>query len=760
MSSYVDFPRLSPELQKISPADLTIAKARATAEVLASGAMNWIELADCYRHISASEDATVVGETIVFTVEVELPQHPAFPIERFERVAVTFKPDDIHYPNVYALRGDFPEVSHLNLESFEFPRSLCLYDKPYSEIKLSWTPTAFIERVRNWLADTALGALHKAGQPLEPLIVGADAFIILPTDISNDTSSTALAKIKMRLNEWDEGRLCFAARRTADGEGQKDLIFSILSVRGKPQRHGRIRHKPDNLLQLHKFLQSAEINLLEVLRNAFKTFDRDRQTLLSGLILLLELPKTRGDDEAAEVIDTWAFVCLKDKGDQNGLFYNLADIGSEIGALKIQDNQAAMLLPADESKTGENVKLLMLAPCYDFSRANAPVWSGTKKRISSRITAVGMGALGSQVFLNLIRAADGEWTTIDKDILLPHNLVRHAAYGAASGFAKAEFAAFVANNTIEEPITAKAIVADVLKPGKKAEAVAQAFSESEIILDFSASIAVARHLALDVHARARRISLFLNPAGNDLVLLAEDAERNFSLDSLEMQYYRMIINDSGLNGHLAPPAGQIRFSTSCREVSNQILPESVALCAAVGTSALRQILTENASALIVWRKTEDGEVRRFSIEPASALIAAVDDWTIKTDEHLLAKITNRRKEYLPVETGGVLLGSYDMQRKIIYVAEALPAPADSVERETHFIRGSYGLKSQVEAIQEATLGNLQYVGEWHSHPPKYSSNPSKDDKKLLASLAVEQRKDGNPALILIVGEEGVSWHIA
>jgi hypothetical protein len=340
-----------------------------------------------------------------------------------------------------------------------------------------------------------------------------------------------------------------------------------------------------------------------------------------------------------------------------------------------------------------------------------------------------MGALGSQVFLNLIRAADGEWTTIDKDILLPHNLVRHAAYGAASGFAKAEFAAFVANNTIEEPITAQAIVADVLEPGKKAEAVAQAFSESEIILDLSASIAVARHLALDVQARARRISLFLNPAGDDLVLLAEDAERKFTLDSLEMQYYRMIINDSGLKGHLAPPAGQIRFSTSCREVSNQILPESVALCAAVGTSALRQILTGKAAALMVWRKTEESEVKKFSVEPALVSVAAVEDWTIKTDEHLLAEIKNRRKESLPVETGGVLLGSYDMQRRIIYVAETLPAPADSIERETHFIRGSYGLKPQVEVIQEATLGNLQYVGEWHSHPPKYSSNPSKDDKK-------------------------------
>jgi integrative and conjugative element protein (TIGR02256 family) len=760
MSLYVDFPRLSPALQKTSPDDLTIAKARATAEVIISGAMNWVEIVACYRHASACDDAKIVAETVVFTVEVELPQHLAFAIERFERVAVTFKPDDTRYPNVYALRGNFPEVAHLNLESFELPRSLCLYDKSYAEVKLTWTATAFVERIRNWLADTALGTLHKAGQPLEPLVVGADAFIILPRDILSDSGSTALAKIKMRLNQWDDRRLCFAAHKATDSEGQKDLIFSILSVKGRPQLHGRIRHKPGNLLQLHEFLQSAETNLLEYLRSTFRAIDRDRQTLLSGLILLIELPKTRNEDEAAETSDVWAFVCLKDKGDDNGIFYNLAEVGSEIGIWEIRNNQVGWLLSVDESKTGENVKLLMLAPCFDFSRANAPVWSGTRKRMSCRIAAVGMGALGSQVFLNLIRTADGEWTTIDKDILLPHNLVRHAAYGAARGFAKAELAAIVANNTVEEPIIAKAIVADILEPGNQAEAIAQAFGEAEIILDFSASIAVARHLALDVDARAKRISLFLNPAGNDLVLLAEDAERHVPLDSLEMQYYRLIINDLGLNGHLVPPAGQIRFSTSCREVSNQILPESVALCAAVGTSALRQVLTEDSAALIVWRKMEGGEVKRFSVEPAPVVTSAVKDWTITTDGYLLAKVMARRKESLPLETGGVLIGSYDMQRKIIYVAEMLPAPADSVERETHFIRGSYGLKPQIEAIQEATLGNLQYIGEWHSHPPKCSSNPSQDDKKLLTSLAAAQCKDGNPALILIVGEESVSWYVA
>lgn len=762
MSLYVDFPRLkNTELRETAPGDLKIVKARETAERLVSGAMNWVEIVDCYRHVYVADgEEKTIAETIVFSVEVELPQHPAASIERFERIAVTFTPKDNRFPGVHALRADFPEVSHLNLEPFEFPRSLCLYDKPYSEIKLTWTATAFVERVRNWLADTALGALHKDGQPLEPLVVGADAFIILPNDIPDDPASTALAKVKMRLNEWDEGRFCFSARNDADGERQNDLIFSVLRVGGMPQQHGRIRQKPDNIFQLHEFLRSAGIDLQKNLRNAFKTFDRDRETLLSGLILLIELPKTRRAGETVESVDVWCFVCVKDVADKNSFFYNLAEVGTEVGALQISDNQVALLLPADAAKTGENVKLLMLAPCFDLSRKNAPAWSGTGKRIISRIAAVGMGALGSQVFLNFVRTADGEWTTIDKDLLLPHNLVRHGFYGAAAGIAKAEFAAAVANTTIEKPNIAESIVADVLEPGEKAEAVARTLAEAEIILDFSASISVARFLALDVDARARRVSLFLNPAGRDLVLLAEDAERKCPLDSLEMQYYRTIINDSELSDHLAPPAGQIRFSTSCREVSNQILPESVALCAALGTAALRRVLTEDAAVLSVWRSSESGEVKRFSVEPAPVFTASVAGWTVKTDVFLLAKIKKRRAERLPVETGGMLLGNYDMQRKIIYVAEALPAPPDSVERETHFVRGAYGLKSQVEAINEATLGNVRYVGDWHSHPVNYSTSPSNDDKKLLGLLAAEQQKDGNPALILIVGDNEIAWRVA
>lgn len=137
----------------------------------------------------------------------------------------------------------------------------------------------------------------------------------------------------------------------------------------------------------------------------------------------------------------------------------------------------------------------------------------------------------------------------------------------------------------------------------------------------------------------------------------------------------------------------------------------------------------------------------------------MNDWIIKTDKFLLNKLSKIRKDKLPNETGGILIGAYDMQRKIIYVVDVLPSPPDSVETPTSFIRGSLGLKPMIDKIKQITLENLQYIGEWHSHPPNYSSNLSNDDKKLFDTLKNNFRQDGKPPLMLIVGEQSNTWHI-
>src|SRR5438874_1304365 len=146
----------------VPPSALTIPRAARLAELLARDRLCYVRLVECR---TGGPDNP--AETVVFDVEVERPRDLAHPIHRFERVAAMFSREDNGYPEVVSLRADFPRVPHLNHRNQEFPRSLCLYDQPWPQVVLRWTPAAFVERIRFWLAETAKSTLHKADQPLE-----------------------------------------------------------------------------------------------------------------------------------------------------------------------------------------------------------------------------------------------------------------------------------------------------------------------------------------------------------------------------------------------------------------------------------------------------------------------------------------------------------------------------------------------------------------------------------------------------------------
>lgn len=756
---YHQIPQEEQDLREVSPEDLEIQKAREVAITLSENKMNWVSFVCCYQHFFSSDgEPRVVAETIVFDTEIEIPQIRAHEVERIERIAVTFRPPDQNYPRVFALRENFPEVPHLSFESFEFPRSLCIFEEPYAEIKLRWTAIGFIERIRKWLADTATGTLHRADQPLEPLMIGTNTPLVLPPSVFAFDQVDKIPKLNVSYHPWGENQHYFIARLEetyANGSRPPGLPFSFISIVGLPQIHGVIQRNPGNLTELHELLRGSGIDFYETLRTELKKLNRDDQTLKSGLIIMISLPKLRALGSEIEAIETRAFVCIN----ESDKFISVRELGEKIDVWETRDGHAVDLVLFGEKRTSETTRLLTLNPCSALSRQNAPLFAGTNTRSSQKIAAVGLGALGSQIFMNMIKAADGEWTIIDEDVLLPHNLVRHAAPGVALGYPKVEILSHFANTTIDAPKISKHIVADVLNPDKQEDIIKDSFQDSDVILDCSASVAVARYLGIDIESNSRRISFFINPTGTDLILLAEDSERSIPLDSLEMQYYRLLLNNENLKDHLQQPKGQVRYSAGCRDVSSQISPDTVALCAAIGSHALRQILRQEKASLAVWRSDDQGQVQKFSLEPAASVSVNVGEWIVRADETFLSKIKDQRSKRLPVETGGVLIGSYDMQRKILYVVDTLPPPSDSVEERNHFIRGSYGLKPLIDEIQARTLNNLQYVGDWHSHPPEYSAKPSSDDLKLLKSLSNNLRQDGKPALILIAGEKENTWHI-
>jgi integrative and conjugative element protein (TIGR02256 family) len=740
--------------------------------------MQWVSFVECRCHEAprkSGRSGQPQAESVVFDVEVELPQprFRAHDIHRQERIAVSFWAEDTSYPEVLALREDFPAVPHINIRPFEVPRSLCLFDEPYSELKLHWTAPGFIERIRRWLAETANGTLHKPDQPLEQFFIGAHSHIIIPSDLFSSRTNNGLEKLAVSQVRIDRNRFCLIAKRPGEngrttGVNQApEFVASVLVA--TPQQHGVIHRQPANLHDLHQVLASAGVDLLTTLRGHLQEWRKDEALLCAGLILLLVLPKTREAGGAQESSDVWAFMCVNAEERGSDAFHprreitafpQLSEVGEQLGLWEIRDGKLGIFIRQDEEKRGDHIELVILNPSFSLSRQAAASFNKLSVRNNQRIAAVGMGALGSQVFFNLVRAAYGEWTIIDNDFLLPHNLARHALYGAVAGSAKVDPLAFYANHTIDGAPIAQPIVADVLNPGEEAGRVTQSLSEAEVIFDFSASVAVARHLSNDISSKARRASLFLNPIGTDLVLLAEDAKRQIPLTSLEMQYYRLLTEEKALSDHLQRNDGRIRYAYSCRDLSGKISQEDVAQHAAIGSRALRRALSTESATISVWKADEEGGVQHFKVTPSPVIVCPAGEWTISTDAYVMDKLGKARLGKLPKETGGVLIGSFDMEHSVVYVVDALLSPPDSQEQPTGFVRGFQGLKSQVEEIGKSTSGGLQYVGEWHSHPDGYACRPSVDDLKLFQWLADKMFADGLLPLMLIMGGQNQhAWYL-
>jgi len=154
---------------------LHVPKARELAYALFNKKNEFAELVEC--RTDKSEDI------VVFNVDIEVPQIRKYPINSYERIAAIFSEKDNRFPEVLALRSDFPQVPHLNLQPLDFPKSLCLYEDEYRDIKSQWTALRFIERIRKWLSDTARGILHQDDQALEPFLLGFEGNIILPKNL-------------------------------------------------------------------------------------------------------------------------------------------------------------------------------------------------------------------------------------------------------------------------------------------------------------------------------------------------------------------------------------------------------------------------------------------------------------------------------------------------------------------------------------------------------------------------------------------------
>jgi proteasome lid subunit RPN8/RPN11 len=102
------------------------------------------------------------------------------------------------------------------------------------------------------------------------------------------------------------------------------------------------------------------------------------------------------------------------------------------------------------------------------------------------------------------------------------------------------------------------------------------------------------------------------------------------------------------------------------------------------------------------------------------------------------------------ETGGILIGRYDLSGNSAIVTEATVRPKDSRSGQTWFQRGIHGLK---DMLRTRWSRGEYYVGEWHSHPGG-PPTPSRNDLREMQTISREVSYRCPKPILVIAGTVG------
>lgn len=677
-----------------------------------------------------------------------------------ERLALRFWEDSEISPEVRALRRDFPVTPHQNHVNPGEPSSLCINVDHWATVQRSWTPEKHLKRILWWLAEAANESLHQHDQPVEPVYFYFHSAyeIVLPLDFDTKILDQSLSfVVEQRPMRDNPGRMLvgsFQPVTKAIKEGMPQLRSVAVSV--PPILHSYIERFPVTLGELNDQLERrgstlAPLLFQEIAKVAAGVGIPKNEN--ASTLIVIRIPIVRTPESKPERYDSIGF--LIEKG--------LGEIGFAGGVL-IKDQEKKMFWK--DIKVGEKtpeaiewrkISVQPIEVIKGFSRDQARVSNGITTSGPKGVLG-GVGALGSSIANIFFREGWGKWTLIDPDYLKPHNLARGTTFEGHLGSYKAdsikdlELGIYPSEEATGIPIVERA-------NNFSNQKVAEAVDSAELVIDATATLDVARDLSLRESVK-RAITVFVTPDGTGAVLLIEDCGRTSRLDVLEAQYYRSIINQPWGKNHLIEKGGLVRVGAGCRDISAIISNEFIQLHAATLARQIRLKSEETGAFMQVWHISPDtGAVTTEIIPPAKPLPLILNNLKLIWDEGLLEKIRKMREACLPNETGGVLLGYFDLMMGHVYIVDALSAPPDSEGDESGFTRGISGLQEKVRNAEERTRGTVSYIGEWHSHPSNSSTNPSPPDLYLLAHLATELQGDGYPALILIVGDHNENWLI-
>ena len=400
----------------------------------------------------------------------------------------------------------------------------------------------------------------------------------------------------------------------------------------------RLRYAPDNLISLAAMLGERGINLFGDLQERLDAWIAEGQSAawrLNGrFVVIVEMPVVSPRGEERDGLDHRAFITAQTAGDiavALGIAQESLGFG-KVGYVKLLGtpivNQAA--LAAIKAQTAEVY--------LEFEPDLAARLAGRNAPDRRKAVFVGAGAIGSHLADCLAREGRFLWTVIDDDKLLPHNLARHIAVNNQVTRRKAQILADHINGTFMGMPQATAITANLFADGPDGASIESALGEADLIIDATASIVASRHIS-DHAAAARRASVFFNPTGEAVVLLAEPAGRAITLRDLEAQYLGLVLRKKSLAEHLGKEAETVAYTGACRAITNRIPQSRAAILSGLAALGLSAAADGDTAAISIWTLQPNGNVATETVAPESVIQFRAGGWKIAVDTGLCAAST-------------------------------------------------------------------------------------------------------------------------
>lgn len=339
------------------------------------------------------------------------------------------------------------------------------------------------------------------------------------------------------------------------------------------------------------------------------------------------------------------------------------------------------------------------------------------------VAMLGCGSVGSKMAMHLARCGIEILVLCDEDMLMPHNMARHAlARSPLAAYKASELAAELSHFGQSPHVHKGDLVADLpTREGRQTVLPRRAAYAVNTTASLSIREALSALSPNDVKPRLAEAALF--GRGHGGFLLIEGADNNPTLCDLIAELYATIRSERVRNLLFDPDYGlaEVQIGQGCGSLTMPMTDMRLSAMTAGLTEALVDaMLAANRSGRIIVGATREGSPdthwRAQPVAPFEILpIEPMEGWTLRVSQRVLDQIRAEMGRYPAVETGGVMIGTCSARLKAVTVVDLLPAPPDSVRSPERFVLGTRGLKKAIRARHRESGDTLFDVGTWHSH---------------------------------------------